>query len=187
LLIGLLAVSYIRVIGFFSHNRVKGLHTLWAMPLLFSGVGVLGIAYPQLFGNGKDIAHSAFLGSMSLGLLFALLALKPLATSLTIGVGASGGLFTPFFATGALAGGFLGVAWSHLWPGIPAGAFAIIGAAAMLGASMQAPLAGMVLVMELMHGGFGLMLPILTATVTATYVVRFLDGYSIYSARLPQR
>jgi len=36
-----------------------------------------------------------------------------------------------------------------MWPGTPVGAFALIGAAAMIGASMQAPLAGLVLVAEL--------------------------------------
>ena len=34
-------------------------------------------------------------------------------------------------------------------------AFALVGAAAMIGASMQAPLAGLVLVLELTHSGFG--------------------------------
>jgi chloride channel protein, CIC family len=185
-IIGLLALSYIRVVGLVSHYRIKGAHIIWAMPIIFAGVGLLGTKYPQLFGNGKDIAHTAFLGSMSIGLLFALLALKPLATVATLGSSASGGVFTPFFATGALAGGFLGAVWLHWWPGTPVGAFAVVGAAAMLGASMQAPLAGMVLVMELMHGGFSLMVPMLTATAIGTILVRQVDGYSIYSARLPR-
>jgi H+/Cl- antiporter ClcA len=61
----------------------------------------------------------------------------------------------------------------------------MIGAAAMIGAGMQAPLAGLALVLELTHGGFGLMVPMIAATVLATAVARYLDGYSIYSARLP--
>ena len=60
-------------------------------------------------------------------------------------------------------------------------------AAAMLGAAMQAPLAGLALIMELTHGGFALMIPLLLATVTATVVARHIDGYSIYSARLRAR
>ena len=42
----------------------------------------------------------------------------------------------------------------------------------------------LVLVLELTHRGFGLMVPMLAATVTATVVARPIDGYSIYSARL---
>jgi H+/Cl- antiporter ClcA len=157
------------------------------MPLGFLVLGVLGIWYPQLFGNGKDMAHEAFLGVGGLGLLFALFALKPLVTALTLGSGAAGGVFTPFLATGAVFGAFSGVAWIHMWPGTPVGAFALIGAAAMIGASMQAPLAGMVLVLELTHSGFPLIIPMMAATLIATFLVRHIDGYSIYSARLPRR
>ena len=56
----------------------------------------------------------------------------------------------------------------------------------MIGASMQAPLAGLVLVLELTHGGFDIAVPMITATVIATLLVRQIDGYSMYSARLPQ-
>jgi chloride channel protein, CIC family len=54
----------------------------------------------------------------------------------------------------------------------------------MLGAAMQAPLAGLALVLELTHSGFGLMIPMAAATVAATVVARQVDGYSIYTARL---
>lgn len=185
--IGLLAVAYVRLIGWVSFHRAQGVNILWVMPMAFVVVGVVGLWYPQLFGNGKDMAHNAFLGLGSVGLLFALFALKPLVTALTLGSGAAGGLFTPFLATGAVLGGFLGALWIHLWPGSPLGAFAIVGAAAMVGATMQAPLAGLVLVLELTHGGFSIMIPMMAATVIATLIVRQIDGYSIYSARLPRR
>ncbi len=186
-LIGGLAVMYVRLIGWVSHHRAKGAHIFWAMPGAFLIVGLLGIQYPQLFGNGKGMAHEAFLGAAGMGLLFALFALKPLVTALTLGSGAAGGVFTPFLATGALLGGFLGTLWTHLWPGSPSGAFAVVGASAMIGAAMQAPLAGLVLVLELTHGGFNLAVPMMAATVIATLIVRQVDGYSIYSARLPAR
>jgi H+/Cl- antiporter ClcA len=185
LVIGLLGVLYVRLIGWTSHHRASGASIFVAMPVVFLGVGVLGIWYPQLFGNGKDMAHEAFLGVGSIGLLFALFFLKPLVTSLTLGSGAAGGLFTPFLSTGAMLGAFLGAVWLHIWPGAPVGACAIVGAAAMIGASMQAPLAGLVLVLELTHTGFDIAVPMMAATVIATVIVRQIDGYSIYSARLP--
>jgi len=185
LVIGMLAVGYVRLIGWVSHYRAKGASLFWAMPLAFLLVGVAGIWYPQLFGNGKDMAHEAFLGVGGIGLLMALFILKPFATALTIGAGASGGVFTPLLSTGAVLGGFLGLVWLHFWPGTPIGAFALIGAAAMIGSSMQAPLTGLVLVMELTHSGFSIAVPMMVATVIATVIVRHVDGYSIYSARLP--
>ena len=63
----------------------------------------------------------------------------------------------------------------------------MVGAAAMIGAAMQAPLAALVLVLELTHSGFELMAPMIAATVIATAVTCYVDGYSIYSARLPSR
>ena len=64
-------------------------------------------------------------------------------------------------------------------------AYALVAAAALLGAAMQAPLASLALVLELTHSGFQIMVPMVAATVTATIVSRYIDGYSMYSARLP--
>jgi CBS domain-containing protein len=184
-LIGLGAAAYIRVIGWLSHHRLTGIASLFAPLVAFGVLGVIGIAYPQLFGNGQDMAHDAFLGRGALALLLALAVLKPAVTALCLAGGASGGLFTPVLSTGAVLGGGLGLLWSHAWPGTPVGAYAIVGAAAMIGCAIQAPITGLALVLELTHSGFGLMPAMILATVVSTAVVRYIDGYSIYSARLP--
>ncbi len=183
-LIGLVAVGFVRLIAFVSRHQPRG---WWALPAplgAFAVLAALGLVFPQLYGNGQDIAQQAFTGSTPFVLLAALCVLKPLVTALCLGSGATGGLVTPTLATGAALGAALGVGWSLLWPGAPAGAYAMIGAAAMLGAAMQAPLAGAALVLELTHGGFALMVPLVLATALATAVSRWIDGYSIYSARL---
>lgn len=183
-LIGVLASVYIRLISWVSHHRASGKQLLWAPILACGALGLIGIKYPELFGNGKDMAHMVFDGTGGLALLAALFALKPLVTSAVLQSGISGGLFTPTMSTGALFGGFLGLVWSHAFPGSPMGAYAVLGAAAMIGASMQAPLAALALVLELTHSGFAIMVPMIAATVLATAVARAIDGYSIYSARL---
>src|SRR5487761_229125 len=183
--IGLVSAGYIRLIGWVSHHRARGTRALFAPVIAFGILGVIGIWYPQLFGNGLDMARDAFLGIGGVSLLLALFALKPLVTALCLSSGASGGLFTPTLATGAVLGGALGIAWNLAWPGSPSGAFAMVGAAAMIGAAMQAPLSGLALVLELTHSGFGLMVPMMAATGIATLVAFHVDGYSIYSARLP--
>ena len=183
--IGLVSAGYIRLIGWVSHHRARGTWALFAPVIAFGILGVIGIWYPQLFGNGLDMARDAFLGVSGFSLLLILFALKPLVTALCLGSGASGGLFTPTLATGAVLGGALGIAWNLAWPGSPSGAFAMVCAAAMIGAAMQAPLSGLALVLELTHAGFGLMVPMMAATGIATLVAFHVDGYSIYSARLP--
>ena len=50
---------------------------------------------------------------------------------------------------------------------------------------MQAPLAALALVLELTGTATNIMVPMVVATVLATAVSRHVDGYSIYSARLP--
>ncbi len=186
-LIGLIASGYIRLIGWVTHHAVTGRATVFAPVAAFGVLGLVGFAYPQLFGNGRDMASDAFLGTAGLAVLLPLFALKPLVTALCLGSGASGGLFTPTLSTGAVLGAAAGIAWSLAWPGSPAGAYAIVGAAAMLGAAMQAPLTGLALMLELTSGGFGIMIPMVAATVTATVVARQVDGYSIYTARLRAR
>ena len=183
--IGVIAAGYIRLIGWVSFYRFTGWRSIPAMVVAFGILGLIGFALPQLFGNGRDLANQAFLGLGAIGLLLLLFLLKPLVTAMCLGSGASGGLFTPTMSTGAAFGAAFGIAWNLLWPGSPAGAYALVGAAALLGAAMQAPLASLALVLELTHSGFQIMVPMVAATVTATIVSRYIDGYSIYSARLP--
>ncbi|GAB2458548.1 voltage-gated chloride channel family protein [Jatrophihabitans fulvus] len=182
--IGVLAAAYVRLVGWVSHHQARGRVLLVAPLLAFALLAVIALAYPQLYGNGRGMARDAFVGVGSLGTLASLAVLKPLVTALCLGAGASGGLFTPVMSTGAVLGGAFGVLWSDLWPGSPVGAYALLGAAAMIGAGMQAPLAAVALVLELTHSGFALMVPIVVATVLATAVARWIDGYSIYTARL---
>jgi CIC family chloride channel protein len=183
--VGVAAAGYIRLVGWVAYYRITGRRVLAAPVLAFGVLGLIGFAYPQLYGNGRDIALDAFTGAAGFSVLLALFVLKPLVTALCLGSGASGGLFTPTISTGAAFGGAFGIAWNLLWPGSPPGAYAMVGAAAMLGAAMQAPLASLALVLELTHSGFQVMVPMLAATVIATIVARYIDGYSIYSARLP--
>jgi H+/Cl- antiporter ClcA len=183
-LTGVVASGYIRVIGWVTHFQLTGRASIAAQAGVMGLLGVTGFAFPQLFGNGKDMAADAFAGSGGVLLLLALFALKPLMTAACLGAGASGGLFTPTLSTGAVLGAVAGIGWSAAWPGSPVGAYALVGAAAMLGAAMQAPLTGLALIVELTSGGFALLIPMIAATVLATGVARRIDGYSIYSARL---
>jgi H+/Cl- antiporter ClcA len=181
---GLAAIAWIRLIGRAHAVRPTGAMRLIAPIVVFAALGGVSVAYPQILGNGKNIVQLAFVAQLGVGLIAVLLVLKPLATAACLGSGASGGLFTPTLAYGVLLGGLLGKAWSEIWPGAPLGSYAIIGGAAVLGASMQGPLAAVVLLLELTHHADALMVPILLATVEATVLARLLRARSIYSARL---
>jgi len=186
-LIGLLSVGYIRLIGWVSHYRATGRYLLLAPLLAFGILGTIALAYPQVLGNGQDLAHAAFVsrGRETFQFVLVLLMLKPLVTAMCLGSGVTGGLFTPTLSTGAVLGVLLGKLWVLAWPGSPVGAFAIVASAAMIGAAMQTPLAALALIIELTRTTDALVVPMIAATVLATIVARYLDGYSIYSSRLP--
>ncbi len=183
-IVGLASVAYIRLIARAHALRPAGRLRLAAPIVVFSALGAVAIAYPQLLGNGKDVVQLALVGRLTVALLAVLVVLKPLATAACLGSGAPGGLFTPTLTFGVLMGGLLGHGWSEIWPGAPLGSYAIIGGAAALAACMQAPLAAVVLLLELTHHADSLMVPMLLAVVEATVVTRLLRAHSIYSARI---
>jgi chloride channel protein, CIC family len=181
---GLAAVAYVKLIAHAHAARPRGPIAVAAPVAIFTALGAVAIAYPQLLGNGKNVVQLALVGQIGVGLLAVLMALKPLATAACLGSGASGGLFTPTLTFGVLLGGVLGAGWSQLWPGSPLGAYAVVGGAAVLAAAMQGPLAAVVLVVELTHQADSLMVPVLLAVLEATVVTRLLRADSIYSARM---
>jgi CIC family chloride channel protein len=181
---GLASVAYVRLIARAHSLRPAGWMRVTAPIGVFAALGAVAIAYPQVLGNGRSVVQLSFVAALSVGLLAVLVVLKPLATAACLGSGAPGGLFTPTLCYGALLGGLLGYGWAQLWPGTPQGSYAIIGAAAVLGACMQGPLAAVVLLLELTHRTEGLMVPVLIAVVEATVLARRMGMPSIYSARL---
>lgn len=181
---GVVAVGYIRLIAWAKSTTPQGWLLIVATTTVFTGLGLLAIAYPQLLGNGRDIAQLAFVGRVGLPLLAAMVVLKPLATAACLRSGARGGLFTPTLTLGAMLGGTCGFLWAGLWPGAPVASYAVIGAAAILAASMQAPVSSVALVVELTSHEVALMVPMLLAVVLASFVARLFDDRSIYSAPL---
>ncbi len=181
---GVVSVGYVRLIALADRYRPKGWWRLAAPALTLAAIGAVSIPFPQILGNGKDVAQLAFLGQVAPALLLSLLVLKPLATALSLGSGAPGGLFTPTLTLGALLGGTLGHIWTWIWPGVPPGLFALIGAGAVLAATTQGPLSAVVLMIELTGHDRSFVVPLLLAVAAATLVARTIDRRSIYDARL---
>lgn len=183
-IIGLVSVGYVRAVAWADAHKPAGWRRIGAPILALGLLGAASIPFPQLLGNGRDVAELAFTGQLTPLLLGSLLLLRPLATLLCLGSGAPGGLFTPSLAIGAMLGGLLGLPWSWLWPGVPPGLFALVGSASMLAATTQGPISAIVLVMELTGFARAAVLPLLFAVTTATLIARTIEPRSIYDARL---
>jgi CIC family chloride channel protein len=184
---GLVSIGYVHLVAWADRNKPVGWRRLVAPVIALGALGAAAVEFPQLLGNGKDIAELAFTNQVAPLLLLALLVLRPLSTVLCLGSGVPGGLFTPSLALGALLGGVLGLAWSWIWPGVPPGLYAVLGAAAVLAATTHGPISAVVLVMELTGLDRSFVLPLLLVVVSATVVARTLDPRSIYDARLTTR
>ena len=181
---GVVAVVYVRAIAWADRNKPRGWYRFAAPPIVLGALGVASIKFPELLGNGKDIAELAFANKLGLSMLMTLLVLKPLATVLCLQSGTPGGLFTPSLALGALLGALLGQGWSSFWPGAPPGLFAVVGATAVVAATTQGPISAVVLMMELTGRDRSFIVPLLLAVATATLVARSFEVRSIYDARL---
>jgi CIC family chloride channel protein len=151
-------------------------------------VGLIGLAFPQLFGNGYGAMSDALMGNMAFTMMFGLIFLKMLATSLTLGSGGSGGVFAPSLYIGAMLGGTFGSIVHSLFPNVTAtkGAYALVGMGATVAAAAHAPLTNILILFEL-TGDYHIILPIMVACIMSTLVIRGLSPHSIYSIRLHQK
>jgi CIC family chloride channel protein len=117
-------------------------------------------------------------------------ALIPLAFLLRFALGAvsyaaatPGGLFAPMLVLGAQLGLFSGALCRTAFPdlGIEPEAFAVVGMAAFFSGVVQAPVTGIVLVIE-MTAGFTTLLPMLAACFAAMLVANLLGDAPIYES-----
>jgi CIC family chloride channel protein len=99
---GAVSVGFVRMVAWADRNKPTGARRLIAPVAALGLLGVASIAFPELLGNGKDIAELTFTDQIAPLLLLPLFVLKPLATVMCLGTGVPGGLFTPTLATGAL-------------------------------------------------------------------------------------
>jgi chloride channel protein, CIC family len=180
----LASVLYVRLVQWADRNKPRGWQRLIAPVIVLGLLGVVSIRFPEILGNGKDLSQSLFANEVAPLSLLALLLLKPLATIMCMRSGVPGGLFTPSLTFGALMGGVLGHMWSWIWPGVPPGLFALLGAGAVLAATTQGPISAVVLLMELTGRDRSFVLPLLLIAGVATLIARSIDHRSIYDARL---
>jgi chloride channel protein, CIC family len=194
------------VIGVAATGFIKGLH--WT-EMLFDrirnpylrhatgmlAVGVLIYALFQGFGHyyvegvGYSTIQDVLLGGLGtaplLGLLFVC---KLTATSLSLGSGSSGGIFSPSLFMGATLGGAFGALAANLFPwlnlSIPA--FAMIGMAAMVGGGTGAAMTAVTMIFE-MTRDYDIVMPMIIAVAVSIGIRRLLSRENIYTIKLVSR
>lgn len=139
--------------------------------LLAGGGNVSGSASTAV-NAGFQLSQSNI--AMLLGVLALTFVAKALVTLMTIRSGASGGVLQPGIALGSTLGAMLGLIWILLFPADSVTACALIGAAALLSASQQAPLMAMCLVMELTEAPSAFFVPVGLAVAASSLVSKWM-------------
>ncbi|HEC17986.1 MAG TPA: chloride channel protein [Gammaproteobacteria bacterium] len=150
LVVGALAAGFITSLQYIT--RVGNHVVLWQRLTLAGALtGLCALLVPEIMGVGYDTVNQAMLGQLGIGLLLMVVLFKTLATTLGLGLGLPGGLIGPTLVIGAAAGGILGHVADMLFPGQVAspGFYAMIGMSSMMGATLQAPLAALLALLEL--------------------------------------
>ena len=166
----------------------------WIHPAIGgSATGSLAVLALYLFhmngiaGDPYKTLTLALTGTMPVVFMAAFCVLKLAATVCSYSSGGSGGIFAPALFMGAMLGGSVGyldvIVFHHSTDAI--GAFAVVGMGAVFAGIVRAPMTSILIVFE-MTGGYGLVLPLMIANMSAFALARHWRHVPIYEALLAQ-
>ncbi|MGE3182594.1 MAG: chloride channel protein [Phycisphaerae bacterium] len=166
------------------------------MPLLQKIPHPGDVHLPAIMGYGYAVikqtlatdtygAGGAAAGAWTFSILLILAVTKLTATCFTLGSGGSGGVFAPSLFMGATVGGAFGMLVQHtgFFPDAAPGAYALVGMAAVVAATIHAPLAAALMLFELTQD-YKVIIPIMLAAVLALAVSSRIEHASIYTLKL---
>ena len=158
-------------------------------------IGAMMIGLGHAFGHsyidgvGYGVIQAVLDDRMTAVRLLALLfVLKLVATTVSLGCGASGGIFSPSLYLGATLGGAFAATVGGVMPdaGLTIPSAAIVGMAAMVGAGTGGVMTAIVMVFE-MTRDYAIIVPVIVAVAVAAGVRLALIGETIYTIKLRHR
>ncbi len=195
IVIGVAAAGFVRGLHLVEDlfDKIKERYTRHVLGMLL--VGILIYALHQRFGHyyvegvGYATVQVILAGQMSMaGLLVLLFVCKLLATTLSLGSGSSGGIFSPSLFMGATIGGAFaaGLVALHLPIPLDIPSFAMVGMGAMVGGGTGAVMTAVTMIFE-MTRDYTIVLPMIVAVAVAVGVRRVLSRENIYTLKLFRR
>jgi chloride channel protein, CIC family len=194
-LTGLAATAFIKGLGYaeLAFERIHNAYLRHAAGMLL--VGVMMYALLRMAGQyyidgvGYATIQAILAGDLTFPALLTLLFVAKLyATSISLGSGASGGIFSPSLFMGATIGGAFGGAINAINPinGVSVITCAMIGMASMVGGGTGAAMTAVTMIFE-MTRDYDLVMPIIVAVALAIGVRRLLSQENIYTVKLVGR
>jgi CIC family chloride channel protein len=150
-----------------------------ALPMLGGlAVGLVGWFVPEALGVGWGYVQQAIDGRLAWQTMALVAVAKLFTTCLTIGSGASGGVFGPTLFIGGMLGGVVGFVGSSLAPHLfpHPEAYVLVGMGSFFAGVASAPIGAMLMVAE-MTGGYALLPPLMLASVVAILLMRHTSIY----------
>jgi H+/Cl- antiporter ClcA/CBS domain-containing protein len=181
----LVALAYTQLLQFTQRlfkGEIPGFHWMKAIPIpvrpILGGlcVGITALQFPQVLGIGYETVEAMLRDvEFSLLLLCGLLVIKLLMTAISLGSGLVGGLFAPAMFLGASLGAAYGKVVAAIFPVAAGGiaappAYAMVGMAAVLAASVRAPLTAILMLFELTRD-YRIILPLMAAVGLSVWLM----------------
>jgi len=162
---------------------------LWFRPIIGGAiVGSIGIFLPEILGVGYEATDKALTNKLPLLLMFILIIVKTIATSITLASRFGGGVFSPALYLGAMTGGTFGLIAAAISPQLASseGLYAILGMGAVAAAVLGAPISTTMIVFEL-TGGYGLTIALLLVVSISNGITNAIHGKSLFQWQLEMR
>lgn len=192
---GIAAWAFVKGLAFmedFFPTLPGGAYMQVVLGMLVIGLMMYGFTqvtgHPYINGVGYGMIQNVLEGHMvGMQLLLLLFIAKLAATSISLGCGASGGVFSPLLFMGAALGGAIGVAANLLSPdAVNPPVAAMIGMAAMVGAGTGGVMTAIVMIFE-MTLDYSIMVPCILTVAIASGVRRTLVSDTVYTIKLRHR
>jgi CIC family chloride channel protein len=193
---GIASWAFIRFLAFcedFFPSLPGNVYTQNIIGMLLVGFIFYGFelttGHPETAGVGYATIQSILNGgTVTILILFALVVGKLLATSISLGSGASGGVFSPSLFIGATLGAAFGAIGNAMFPaaGFSVIAFAVVGMGAIVGGATGASITAIVMIFE-MTRDYHVIVPLVLAVALSTSIRRALIVENIYTVKLRHR
>jgi CIC family chloride channel protein len=167
-----------------AEDLFKRLPIHWMWWPLFGGlaIGLGGLIEPRALGVGYDVIGDILNENLLPKVVLALVIVKGLMWSISLGSGTSGGVLAPLL----MMGGALGGLEAHYFPDGGHGFWPLVGMGAILGGTMRSPFTGIVFSVELTHD-MNMILPLVIAVTVAHAFTVLVLKRSILTEKVARR
>ncbi len=184
---GIAALVYMKLIFFFAAMPPK--YKLGYLPFALSAAlitGIFGMFFPEVLGLGVDVILRFITEDFGIWAILTLLALKIFLTTLCVGFGIFGGVFSPALFVGAATGQFMSSLLGYIGLFSTTSILAVSGMAAVAACVVGAPLAVIMIILELTMS-YEYAIAALVSTMVAVMISNSLYGHSFFDKQLEQR